>query len=136
VGSVRSSVIHLDATPAAVGLARHQIDRLADRLSAEVLEDARLLVSELVTNGLRHAALASGQQIELSIAIVAGILRVEVCDPGAGFTPAPRTGASPEGAGWGLVLVARLADRWGVRHDGVNRVWFELADGITRPNQP
>ena len=38
-------MIHLDATPAAVGLARHQIDRLADRLSAEVLEDARLLVS-------------------------------------------------------------------------------------------
>lgn len=135
MGSVRSSVIHLDATPAAVGLARQQIDRLADRLSAEVLEDARLMVSELVTNGLRHGSLASGQQIELSITILAGILRVEVCDPGPGFTPEPRTGAS-EGTGWGLVLVARLADRWGVHHDGVNRVWFELADGITRPNEP
>ena len=31
----------------------------------------------------------------------------------------------------GLFLVARLADRWGVSHDGVNRVWFELADGDT-----
>ncbi len=135
MGTVRSSVIRLDATPAAVGLARQQIDRLADRLSAEVLEDARLMVSELVTNGLRHGALTTGQQIELSIAIVAGILRVEVCDPGPGFTPAPRTGASPEGTGWGLVLVARLADRWGVHHDGVNRVWFELADGLTAPNE-
>jgi anti-sigma regulatory factor (Ser/Thr protein kinase) len=128
-------VIPLDATPAAVGLARHQIDRLADRLSAEVLEDARLMVSELVTNGLRHGALTSGQQLELSIAIVAGILRVEVCDPGPGFTPEPRTGASPEGTGWGLVLVARLADRWGVQHDGMNRVWFELADGLTGPDE-
>ncbi len=133
--SVRSSAIHLDATPAAVGLARQQIDRLADRLSEEVLEDARLMVSELVTNGLRHVALASGQQIDLSITIVAGVLRVEVCDPGPGFTPEPRTDSSPEGTGWGLVLVARLADRWGVRHDGVNRVWFELADGLTAPNE-
>jgi anti-sigma regulatory factor (Ser/Thr protein kinase) len=129
-----SSVIYLHATPAAVGRARQQIDRLNDRLSADVLQDARLMVSELVTNSLRHGAVGSGQQIELSIAIVAGILRVEVCDPGPGFTPEPRSAASPDGMGWGLVLVDRLADSWGVRHDGVNRVWFELADGLTGPN--
>jgi anti-sigma regulatory factor (Ser/Thr protein kinase) len=126
-------VITLDATPAAVGIARQQIDGLADRLSAGVLEDARLMVSELVTNSLRHGALTSGQQIELSIAIVADILRVEVCDPGPGFTPEPRTATSPEGRGWGLVLVSRLADRWGVRQDGVTRVWFEIGDGLTAP---
>lgn len=128
-----SSVIHLEATPAAVGLARQQIDRLADRLSPEVLEDARLMVSELVTNGLRHGAIESGQRIELSVALVAGLLRVEVCDPGPGFTPEARTTDSPDGTGWGLFLVSRLADRWGVHHDGVNRVWFELADGDTGP---
>lgn len=131
-----SSVIHLEATPAAVRLARQQIDRLADRLSPEALEDARLMVSELVTNGLRHGALEPGQRIELSVALVAGLLRVEVCDPGHGFTPEARTADSPDGTGWGLFLVARLADRWGVSHDGVNRVWFELADGLTRSADP
>ena len=45
------------------------------------------MVSELVTNGLRHGAIESGQRIELSVTLVAGLLRVEVCDPGPGFTP-------------------------------------------------
>ena len=126
-------MITLDATPAAVKIARQHIDGLADRLSAAILEDARLMVSELVTNSLRHGALTSGQTIELSIEMVAGILRVEVCDPGPGFTPEPRPVISPDGRGWGLVLVSRLADRWGVRQDGVTRVWFEIGNGLTAP---
>lgn len=124
-------VIRLDATPAAVGLARHQLDRLGDRLSDEALEDARLMVSELVTNSLRHGSLGPGQQIELSFSISRGVLRVEVCDPGPGFVPEPRSAVSSDGSGWGLFLVARLADRWGVHNDGVSRVWFELGDGLT-----
>lgn len=123
-----SGMMRLEATPAAAGLARRQIDLLGDRLSDGALEDARLIVSELVTNSLRHGKLAAGQQIELSISFIHGTLRVEVCDPGPGFVHEPRSAASPDDAGWGLFLVARLADRWGVRHDGVNRVWFELGE--------
>ena len=65
------------------------------------------MVSELVTNGLRHGAIESGQRIELSVTLVAGLLRVEVCDPPR-IHPEARTTDSPDGTGWGLFLVARL----------------------------
>src|SRR5207245_2733634 len=50
-------------------------------------------------------------------------VRVEVSDPGPGFQP--RT-AGPEPGGFGLMLVERLADRWGVDPGGRSRVWFEI----------
>jgi anti-sigma regulatory factor (Ser/Thr protein kinase) len=57
------------------------------------------------------------------------MVRIEVSDGGAGFVPpkrpAPRLDAEEPG-GWGLVLVDRLADRWGVARDEGTSVWFEL----------
>ncbi|MDH4113368.1 MAG: ATP-binding protein [Actinomycetota bacterium] len=121
-----SFTIELAATPDTVGVARAQIDRLAGALSDQTMEDARLLVSELVTNSLRHASLSPDQTIGLSFTLLDRSLRVEVRDPGPGFSPAIRGTRSTDDAGWGLFLVARLANRWGVHHDGGNSVWFEL----------
>jgi anti-sigma regulatory factor (Ser/Thr protein kinase) len=51
----------------------------------------------------------------------------EVIDDGAGFEAPPRDSPSGDRCGWGLFLVERLADRWGVvREDNGTRVWFEL----------
>jgi anti-sigma regulatory factor (Ser/Thr protein kinase) len=83
-----------------------------------------LLVSELVTNAVRHVN-RSTQPIELAVRIGDGAIRVEVGDGGAGFKPGK---PKPRGAdgGFGLFLVERRASRWGVdTHDGT-RVWFEL----------
>ena len=109
--------------------ARHAVDHLADSLPEDQLGDVRLLVSELVTNSLRHAQLGPEDQIRLGVDVDATRVRVQVSDPGKGFdveTPAD----DPETVeGWGLYLVATLSDRWGVDKDGdggVTRVWFEL----------
>ena len=118
--------LKLRPTPGAVPDARKALDALAHHVSAQTLDDLRLLVSELVTNSVRHAGLAQSQAIELKVKLLPETVRVEVNDQGSGFQPMPRTAQSDDQSGWGLYLVSRLADRWGVTSDGVTRVWFEL----------
>ena len=116
----------LAVTPEAAAEARHALGDIADVLPGGRARDVRLLVSELVTNAVRHANLDAGDQILLVIELVDNQLRVEVHDPGGGFVP---TSPSPDPArpsGWGLYLVAELADRWGVESDERTLVWFEL----------
>jgi serine/threonine-protein kinase RsbW len=117
---------HLPVTPEAAAAARHALDGLSDDSPDGRMRDVRLLVSELVTNAVRHANLASGDVIELVIEIADQTLRVEVHDPGGGFVPSAPSPDPTRPSGWGLYLVAELADRWGVDSDDTTLVWFEL----------
>ncbi len=119
-------VMQLDPTPSAVKRARDAMDRFRGQLSDRTIEDARLLISELVTNSLRHASLRPDQPIEITFEIDGRRLHVEVVDHGSGFAPAPGALATVRGSGWGLVLVAELATTWGTSSNGDTRVWFEL----------
>ena len=129
--SARLSVTQIDLrlTPnsEAVLAARHSLDRLEGLLVPEKLEEVRLIVSELVTNSVRHAGLSPDEQISLAVVISAGSVRGRVCDPGPGFKkpsePRPRTDMS---GGWGLPIVERISDRWGVERNGCVCVWFEI----------
>ena len=129
--SARLSVTQIDLrlTPnsEAVLAARHTIDRLEGVLSPEKLEDVRLIVSELVTNSVRHAGLSPDEQISLAVVISDRSVRGMVCDPGPGFekpsAPRPRTDLS---GGLGLPIVERISDRWGVERNGCACVWFEI----------
>jgi anti-sigma regulatory factor (Ser/Thr protein kinase) len=119
-------VMQLDPTPAAVKRARDAMDRFRGQLSDRTIEDARLLISELVTNSLRHASLRPDQPIEITFDVDGRRLHVEVVDHGSGFVPRPSTLGTMRGSGWGLVLVAQLATTWGTSSNGDTRVWFEL----------
>jgi anti-sigma regulatory factor (Ser/Thr protein kinase) len=104
--------------------ARREIGGLAAELDGEVLDDLRLLVTELVTNSVRHAG--NGWLVGLDVFLTEHRVRIEVSDWGGGFTPRPRSpGQSAEG-GWGLHLVDRIADRWGVLRDHQTLVWLEI----------
>ncbi|MGH2949849.1 MAG: ATP-binding protein [Solirubrobacteraceae bacterium] len=116
----------LNASPEAAAEARHALDALATRLPDGQVHDLRLLVSEVVTNAVRHANLAAGDVIRLVVDLADHALRVEVHDPGGGFVPSAPTPDPARPSGWGLYLVAELADRWGVDSDEVTLVWFEL----------
>jgi anti-sigma regulatory factor (Ser/Thr protein kinase) len=118
--------VNLGRRPGSPAEARRALAELADHLSDRRLADARLMVSELVTNALRHAALGETDVIVLVLQADDRTLRIEVRDPGPGFEltePAPDPSRS---SGWGLYLVRELADRWGVERGGHTCVWFEL----------
>ena len=106
--------------------ARRALDELSGRLSPNVLDDVRLLVSELVTNSIRHARLAPSQWVDLAVRIEGDTVRVEVIDPGPGFRPSVLRPTLYQESGWGLYLVEQVANRWGVVDDGAIHVWFEI----------
>jgi anti-anti-sigma factor len=115
--------VELPSTPAAPAHARGALDEIEDRLSPERMRDVRLLVSELVTNAVRHAG---GEAVRLVVGLTGTLLRIEVHDPGRGFEVKPPPDDPLRASGWGLVLVEELADRWGIDHDPFTRVWFEM----------
>ena len=119
--------VRLAPEPDDITTARHALDRLADLLPPEKLEDVRLVVSELVTNSVRHAGLSPDEEISLTVMISDESMRGRVCDPGPGFEkpsePRPRTDLR---GGFGLPIVERISDRWGVERNGCACVWFEI----------
>jgi anti-sigma regulatory factor (Ser/Thr protein kinase) len=115
--------VELPSTSAAPARARGALEQLAEKLSQSLMRDARLLVSELVTNAVRHA---EGGIVRLVVRLRGGVLRVEVHDPGGGFSVREPPVDPLRASGWGLVLVDELADRWGVDGAPRTRVWFEI----------
>jgi len=107
-------------------VARHALTGLEGRLPADQLGDVRLLVSELVTNAIRHAELAEGDAIRLVVTVADEHIRVEVRDDGAGFEVEAPSADPERSSGWGLFLVETIADRWGVARGPGTLVWFEL----------
>ena|SRR2546425_1365733 len=120
----------LRAGPDAPREARQALRDLCGRVADERFDDLRLLVTELVTNSLRHGRLANGAAIDLGVVVAPGVVRVEVHDPGIGFQPSIVRKPLEDTQGWGLYLLGRIADRWGVvreRSAGPDTcVWFEL----------
>src|SRR3954453_14613588 len=99
---------------------------LGGTVPREVLENARLLSSELVTNSLGHADLSGDSSLRLAVQVSSDALRVEVRDPGSRGRIAPRPPDHVNGGGFGLNLVERLSTRWGINRTGGTRVWFEM----------
>jgi anti-sigma regulatory factor (Ser/Thr protein kinase) len=118
--------VRLSPTDRAPAAARQSLDRLAGRLDPAGLETMRLLVSELVTNSVRHARLEHTGWINLSVEEHSDAVRVAVTDPGVGFDERPGPPQPGDPSGWGLHLVEQLADRWGISRDGETKVWFEI----------
>jgi anti-sigma regulatory factor (Ser/Thr protein kinase) len=116
--------VRLQGGPGAASKARRALAGLRADIDPTLMETLRLLVTELVTNSVRHARANS---LVLKVLVGTSAVWTEVTDEGPGFDPAATGTPQQDRSGWGLFLVARLAHRWGVRHDGdTTRVWFEL----------
>jgi anti-sigma regulatory factor (Ser/Thr protein kinase) len=115
--------IEIERDSQAPAMARRAIERFGDGLDPGIVPDARLLVSELITNSVKYGGDGSVELILRSEK--PKHIRVEVVDQGVGFIPTARDRPMTEVGGWGLHLVEVLTERWGV-HEGSTHVWFEI----------
>jgi anti-sigma regulatory factor (Ser/Thr protein kinase) len=120
--------LRIPARAESVRRARRALEDLG--IPRDLFEDARLMVSELVSNSVVHAGLGPEDEIRLQADWSDGKLRV--CVAGGPRSP-ERVGvvgsirpAPGSASGWGLFLVNELADRWGTDIGDVISYWFEV----------
>jgi anti-sigma regulatory factor (Ser/Thr protein kinase) len=90
------------------------------------LEDAKLLITELVTNSLLHGELDRRDTVLVRIYIAADALRLEVENSGTAGAVAANGPDPQAGRGFGLEILERLVSHWGVRRDQGTTVWCEM----------
>ena len=98
-------------------------ETLTDWGLSAVVDDAQILVSELVTNAVRHGR----GPVHLAVSRAEGIVVLAVTDAAAEATPAPRDAADSDTGGRGMFLINAMSARWGWRQEpGRKTVWAEL----------
>lgn len=124
-----ASVLLLPFAASSVGVARRRL--VSDLIAADVYDpvvcDVALVISELLSNALRHAAPLPGSKIRIAWCIHADGVQVSVSD-GGGQT-VPELGEPTQGAtgGRGLRIVEKLSRRWGTSTgDEGTTVWAEV----------
>jgi anti-sigma regulatory factor (Ser/Thr protein kinase) len=128
---VRAAQFDIGGGPEAIGRARAALTEvIGDAADPQRLYDLQLLVSEVVTNAVRHGGARQGEHIDFRVALSGDRVRLEVRDPGPGFHDVtPELPATDRGGGYGLYLVDLFADNWGVNGSEGSCVWFDAALG-------
>jgi anti-sigma regulatory factor (Ser/Thr protein kinase) len=117
--------VSLPSDNRAARAARQSLRLLEAYVPEEKIEDMDLLVTELVSNSVKHATLNRDQEmIEVDANPTERGIRVEVTNPGAALL-ANRLPEKAQESGWGLMLVTKIASRWGIVTNGRTHVWFE-----------
>jgi anti-sigma regulatory factor (Ser/Thr protein kinase) len=116
--------IGLPLVPESTTKARHWVEtKLGARLSEQKLYDARLVVSELVTNAVLHS---HGRSMKLELSEGDDSVEIAVRDDGSG-TPQRQEPAAAMPSGRGLLIVDKLSEDWGaVSQPSGKVVWARL----------
>src|SRR5215218_5812836 len=124
VDGVTRLSLRVTADPRSARRVRGALQVFEDDMAADELAVLALVVTELVTNSVRHGG---SDCVHVELCVGDGLLRGTVVDHGSGFEPAlPKEWPPDARGGLGLMIVERTAQRWGTSDDG-RRVWFELA---------
>jgi anti-sigma regulatory factor (Ser/Thr protein kinase) len=120
----------LERSVQAPAKARAAVARRCEQLDLDgsLTQSLVLLVSEVVSNAVRHSSGDPDAPIELVASFGESAIRVVVTDAGDGFEPRPRDPARTHD-GYGLYLLEKVSSRWGVESKGDTKVWFELPRG-------
>jgi anti-sigma regulatory factor (Ser/Thr protein kinase) len=123
-GADESLSLTLDGNTDAAATARAALGRLRADIDPPLMETLRLLITELITNSVKHAR---SDSVHMRVLVRPSSVLTEVVDGGPGFDPETTGVPRADRGGWGLFLVERLADSWGAGHEGGStKVWFEL----------
>ena len=120
----------LPGRPESVRVARQAVEQLRGKIGEETVDKLQLLISEVVTNSIRHSPAWDADCIDVKVFELPGSVHVEVSDPGTGFAPRVRAPAFEQTSGWGLFLVDRLSAGWGVSQHSPTTVWFDVARAL------
>lgn len=91
---------------------------------------SKLLLSELVSNSIRHSRSGNGSSVSVVVREIGGALHIEVVDGGGPTTPCLCPRGELHESGRGMKLVDTMASRWGfTRNPGARSItWFELSN--------
>jgi anti-sigma regulatory factor (Ser/Thr protein kinase) len=122
---------HYVLSPTAAGLARRRLDIFIDAIESSLLDDLRIITTELVANAVLHSGRAPGAPITVKNQLIDDILRVDVIDYGHRVVIL----TASDDATTGLGLVAAISDRWAGAGVTPFFVWAELdvrTNGLVR----
>ena len=124
-------VLRLPTEPIAPALARASVTGVARSLSDVALADLNLLLTEVVSNAVRHARVAGTGEIVVSVDVGDARVTISVSDAGPAFeaTSGPYSDLATDDrdGGWGVFLMKRLASEWGVEREGDRTtIWFAV----------
>ncbi len=104
------------------------LSRIEPGVCGDSASDAGLIVSELVTNSVRHAPVSPFELIVVDMRMLEDRMRITVSDPGSQLEPRLLAADPAAPYGFGLRLVNDLSAAWGVTHEppDTTQVWCEL----------
>jgi len=120
--------IRLPFVASTPGVARTRLAAFltVNRASAEVIDNALIVISEMIANAVCHGVPTSDGTIEISWAINGTLLELSVYDAGKGGSLKPIDFDEDSLSGRGLSIINRVADRWWVDMSTGTRVNAEL----------
>jgi two-component sensor histidine kinase len=113
------------AVPESPSHARNALRVLRGSLWIGTFDHLALLITELITNSIKHAGLGPNDLIEVKVELQGRVVHARVSDGGVGFSPEDRDTDPWALRGRGLTLLRNLADHWGTADSG-STVWFDL----------
>lgn len=136
--ATRHRTLRVPHTTAAVPSTRHALvaDLRCLDVAPDVVDEAEIVVSELLGNAIRHAAPLPDGRVRVHWQVKGGIVELDVTDAGSGAAPKPQQVSPYSTSGRGLRIVRSLAHEWGVLDDDRGRtVWVTLG-GPSRRRRP
>lgn len=122
-------MVLLPCAPASVSVARRRLsaDLAAAGVFGQAVGDAALVVSELLSNAIKHAWPLPGAKLQVTWLMEHGSVEVAVSDGGGPTRPRPSRPPVSSLGGRGLGIVEQLSNDWGIRTDDVGQtVWAVL----------
>ncbi len=112
-----ASIVLLPATPASVAVARRRLaaDLAAVGVFGSAIGDVALVISELLSNSIRHAQSLPGSRVQVTWSVAGESVEVAVSDGGSPTRPRQTHASLSAVGGRGLGIVERLSRTWGVR---------------------